>query len=182
MKLSRLAIVTALFFAGTSTLWGQTISKGEMVKASASIQAIDSTNRLITIKGDDGNEDTIWAPPEMTRFSELKVGDRVNLTYYESTVYQLRKPGVTSLKPSDRTEVVPTGTTLPGGTASRQVTTTVTVKSVDPAAPSITVTTADGRTVTRKVAQKSNLDGVSPGDRIDITYTEAILANVERAK
>jgi hypothetical protein len=170
-----------LFVAASSILWTQTVSKGEMVKASATIQAIDATNRLITVKDEDGDETTIWAPAEMARFNELKVGDRVNLTYYESMVFQLRKSGATSTKPSDRTEVVPTtGSSLPGGTASRQVTTTVTVKSVDPSVPSITVTTADGRTVTRKIAQKSHLDGVSPGDRIDITYTEAILANVER--
>jgi hypothetical protein len=27
------------------------------------------------------------------RFSELKVGDKVTLTYYTSKVYQLRRPG-----------------------------------------------------------------------------------------
>jgi hypothetical protein len=44
------------------------------------------------------------------------------------------------------------------------------------------VTTSDGRTVTRKVDKKSNLEGVKPGDKIDITYTEALLTSVERAK
>ena len=53
------------------------------------------------------------------------------------------------------------------------------VKSVDPAVPSITVTTGDGQTVTAQVADKANLEGVAPGDRIDITYTEAVLASVE---
>jgi Cu/Ag efflux protein CusF len=133
-------------------------------------------------RDDHGKEDTIWAPPEMARFNELKVGDRVNLTYAESLVFQLRKPGAASQKPSETAAVAATGTALPGAKAARQVTTTVTVKSVDPAVPSITVTTADGRTVTRKIADKANLQGVAPGDRIDITYTEAILANVERAK
>ena len=56
------------------------------------------------------------------------------------------------------------------------------MKAVDPAIPSITVATSDGRTITRKVDQKSYLDGVKPGDKIDITYTEAVLVAVERPK
>jgi hypothetical protein len=59
---------------------------------------------------------------------------------------------------------------------------TVTVKSVDTAAGSITVTTEGGRTISRKVDDPSRLNGVKAGDRIDIVYTEALLATVERPK
>ena len=45
-----------------------------------------------------------------------------------------------------------------------------------------TVTTPDGRTVTRRVEDKKNLAGVNVGDLIDITYTRATLMSVERAK
>jgi Cu/Ag efflux protein CusF len=55
----------------------------------------------------------------------------------------------------------------------------VTVKSVDMNAPSITVTTADGRTLTRKVADKNNLAGVKAGDQIDITYTQGLVVAAE---
>ena len=56
------------------------------------------------------------------------------------------------------------------------------MKAIDPAVPSVTVTTSDGRTVTRKVEDKKNLTGVKVGDVIDITYTRAVLASIERAK
>jgi Cu/Ag efflux protein CusF len=62
------------------------------------------------------------------------------------------------------------------------LTTTVTVKAVDPAVPSITVTTADGRTVTRKIENKKNLEGIKAGDKLDLTYTQAVLVNVEHSK
>jgi Cu/Ag efflux protein CusF len=58
----------------------------------------------------------------------------------------------------------------------------VTVKAVDMNAPSITVTTQDGRTMTRKIEDKKNLEGVKPGDRIDITYTQAVVVSAEAAK
>jgi hypothetical protein len=70
----------------------------------------------------------------------------------------------------------------PGGALGTQQTTTVTVKAVDMNVPSITVVTADGRTLTRKIAERKNLEGVNPGDRIDITYTQALLVAAEPAK
>jgi len=48
--------------------------------------------------------------------------------------------------------------------------------------PSITVVTADGRTLTRKIAEKKNLEGVSPGDRIDITYRQGLVVAAEPSK
>jgi hypothetical protein len=56
------------------------------------------------------------------------------------------------------------------------------VKAVDPAVPSITVTTDDGRTVSRRIEDKKNIEGVKPGDKIDITYTQALLTSIEAAK
>jgi hypothetical protein len=49
-------------------------------------------------------------------------------------------------------------------------------------APSITVVTQDGRTLTRRIADKKNLEGVSPGDRIDITYSQAVVVSAESGK
>jgi hypothetical protein len=57
----------------------------------------------------------------------------------------------------------------------------VTVKAIDPAVPSITVTTDDGRTVTRKIENKKYLEGVKVGDKIDVTYTESILIDIVKA-
>jgi hypothetical protein len=61
-----------------------------------------------------------------------------------------------------------------------QAVTSVTVKAVDAAAGTITVTTRDGRVISRKVDDKSNLNGVKIGDTIDIAYTEALLVSVDR--
>lgn len=172
-----LASATMAFAQTTKTV----TKPGEKVTLSATIQAIDSTTRRITFRNADGSEDTVTAGPEVQRFNELKVGDKVTFTYYESTVYELRKGGASKMA-TESGALVPGGKKLPGGTLARQTVQTVTVKSVDPAVPSITVTTSDGRTVTRKVDKKSYLDGVKPGDKIDITYTEALLTSVERPK
>ena len=71
---------------------------------------------------------------------------------------------------------------LPAGTVAVQDKATVTVKAVDMSVPSITVTTADGRTVSRKIENKKNLEGVKAGDKIDITFTRALVTEVQDAK
>jgi hypothetical protein len=159
----------------------QTVSKSESVSATATIQAIDTANRIVTLRDEKGVEDTYVVGPQVKRFNELKVGDKVKLTYYESLVMQVRKPGDPAPTAGDQMKGTrSTGT--PGATISRQQTTSVEVLAIDQKLPSITVKTADGRTVTRKVENPKNLEGVKVGDKIDITYTQALLAEIEPIK
>ena len=184
MTTNRNAILTAALYLTSATIviGQQPINK--MLKSStstATIQAIDSTARTVVLRDEKGEEDTYSVGPEITRFDELKVGDKVKTTYYESVVLQIRKPGQPD---PGSVAVATTGGTgaLPSGTVAAQEKMTVTVKAIDPNVPSITVTTPDGRTVTRKVDDKSHLTGVAVGDLVDITYTRAILMSVERDK
>jgi hypothetical protein len=130
----------------------------------------------------NGIEDTYSVGPAVQRFNELKVGDTAKTTYYESIVLQIRKAGGQAAPTSTEAAVTPGKGALPGATASVQDKMTVTVKAIDNNLPSITVATPAGRTVTRKVENKKNLEGVNVGDLIDITYTRALLTNIERAK
>jgi len=159
----------------------KTVTKENAVTATMTVRAIDQATRSITLRAENGDEDTFTVGPEVKRFNELKVGDTIRATYYESLVFQLRKPGTPSA-PASTTVAGGRIAEVPGGAVGKQQTTTVTVKAVDMNVPSITVVTTDGRTVTRKIGDKKNLEGVSPGDRIDITYTQALIVNAEPAK
>ncbi len=161
----------------------QTVSqKTEPVTATVTIQAIDKANRLVTLKDESGAEDIMQVGPAMKRFDELKVGDKVRVSYYESLVFQVRKPGDPAKAPGDTAKMTPGTGASPSGTMARQQTTSVEVMAIDQKLPSITVKTADGRTVTRKVDNPKNIEGVKVGDKIDITYTQAALVSVEPLK
>jgi Cu/Ag efflux protein CusF len=62
---------------------------------------------------------------------------------------------------------------------SQQLTATVTVEAIDPKVPSVTVTTEDGRTMSFKVDDPKLIEGVKTGDKVDITYTAAIMITVK---
>jgi len=186
MRIKTGALLTfALCLASASHLVGQSqdpITKQNTVTSRATIQAIDSTGRTVTLKDAKGNEDTYRVNPAVQRFNEFKVGDTVRTTYIESLVMQIRKAGEKPGETATDAAVTRGEGALPAGTAGVQEKMTITVKSIDPEFPSITVTTPDNRTVTRRVENKKNLEGVQVGDLIDITYTRAVIMALERGE
>jgi Cu/Ag efflux protein CusF len=56
---------------------------------------------------------------------------------------------------------------------------TVTITEIDAEVPSVTVKTEDGRTMSFKIDDKKNLEGVKVGDKVDITYTAAVMITVK---
>src|SRR5215510_8856792 len=125
------------------------ITKVNMLKMNATITGIDSTKRIVTLRDDMGNEDEFAVSPDMQRFNELMVGQKVAITYYESLVLNVLKPGQQGLGNSSEAALNRAKGALPAGTLATQDKRTVTVKAIDPSVPSVTVTTEDGRTVTR---------------------------------
>ena len=51
----------------------------------AIVEAIEASTRTVTLKKPDGTFVTIVAGPDIKRFAELKVGDKVNARYYETS-------------------------------------------------------------------------------------------------
>ena len=181
MRTSKLLVMLSVVVASMLVGRAQTVSREGSVTATATITAIDAATRSLTLRNEKGEQDTFTAGPDVTRFNQLKVGDKIRLTYYESLVLQLRKPGVPSNESADALAAGRTKAT-PGGAVAVQQTRTVTVKAVDKNGGTITVTTPDGQSITRKVEDKKNIENVAVGDRIDITYSQAVVVNAEPAK
>jgi Cu/Ag efflux protein CusF len=152
-----------------------------MMVINATIEGIDSTNHILTLRDDMGNVDA-YAADRVQRFNELKVGQKVRIRYYESIVFQALKPGEAAGGTSYEAALTRAKSALPAGTLATQAKATVTVKSIDPKVPSITVTTEKGGEISRRVLDPKAIANLKPGDRIDITFTRALLVDVEAAK
>ena len=156
------------------------VTDTEAIELTTKIEAIDKTARLLTLKDKDGDTETIHCGPEVKRFDELKVGDTITFRYYESIAYAIRKPGQPSGLPASTGPAVTRGEgARPSGTIAKQETATVTLKAIDEKVPSVTVLTEDGRTVSLKVEDKKRLEGVKVGDKVEITYTVAVMISVK---
>jgi len=166
--------------ARTAMAQAKTISS-EVKTETGSIAALEAQTRSVTIQKSDGTYVTVVAGPDISRFSELKVGQKINVRYYENVVVMLKQPGEASKDTATK------GTTgseqaLPGGTKARQRTVTATITAIDPATPSITFTGPNGWKYSSKVQDKDALAKVKVGDKVDIVWTEAMLVSLEPGK
>jgi len=178
----RISIVTAtlaaLLVAPMAGAAQKPVSVAETLTKTAEIVAIDKTSRIVTLKGKEGLTVDVVCGPEVQRFDALKVGDTVTFRYHESVVSSISRPGDKPKEPLS-TSVNRTPGAKPGGTIAQQQTATVTIEAIDSSVPSVSVKTENGGLMAFKVEDKKNLEGYKVGDKVNITYTQALAVSVK---
>jgi Cu/Ag efflux protein CusF len=149
------------------------------VTVTATVEKIDLKTRHVTLRGPDGKVNTLKVPEEVRNLPQVKVGDQVVATYYESLAFEVRKagtaqPGVVAATDAARAEPGQ----RPGAAAANAVTVTATITDIDKKNGTVTITGPGGDSVTVKARNPANLDRISKGDLVDITYTEALAVSV----
>ena len=181
-KVSGMAAAAAMVLGTLAPLAAQTKTvTGEQSTITASVEAIDHGNRTVTLKGPKGNYVTIDVPAGVQRFDSIKVGDKLTATYYENLVLNVQKAGSA---PKDSAEAALTRSTSskPGVTAAKQRTITAEISAIDMKVPSISFKGPNGWAYSSKVEDKDALSKVKVGDKVDITWTEALLIGFDAPK
>lgn len=156
------------------------IAAEEAVTVSATVESIDHATRMVTLRGPEGKTINFRAGPEVRNLAQVQQGDVVQVAYYESLAWHVRKPGeatpgvaaaaaVGRAEPGEK----------PGAAGIEAITVTTTIEAIDRAARTVTLKGADGKLATIPVKNPANLEGVAVGDLVEITYTEALAISVE---
>jgi hypothetical protein len=171
------AAVVLAAAAQTASAQARTI-RSEMRTEAGVVEAIEAASRTVTIKKADGTFVSVIAGPEIKRFAEVKVGDKVNARFYENVVIRLKRPGEPEV---DNAAKATTGSeqAMPGGTKAKQRTITATITDIDMKAPTVTFTGPNGWKYTSKVQDVEALGKVKVGDKVDIVWTEAMMVSLE---
>ena len=172
--LSLLALATTASAQVTKTITGKT----EVV--TATVEAIERGTREVTVKKPDGTYDVFHVPEEMKRFDTLKIGDKITAKYYENMVLRLQAPGEKS--EDSASGAVTKSATRPAGTAAIQRTITATITDINAKLPSITFTGPNGWKYSTRVEDTKALAKVKVGDKVNITWTTALLVSLDDAK
>jgi Cu/Ag efflux protein CusF len=152
-------------------------SAAEVVSATAIVQKLDKDGRIVTVKGPQGNVFDVKVAPSVD-LEKVKVGDRVNVMYYQEVAVDLHKPG----------EAVPTRTTSTterGGVTAQQTTVTAKVVSVDAATNTVVLRGPQGGQHSIKVQDpdiQAQLKKIKAGDSVEVTYTQAVAMTLEPTK
>jgi hypothetical protein len=165
-------LVATMALAQTKTITGETSTK------TATIEAINKGTRELTVKLPDGKYVTFTASPEVQRFDALKVGDTITAKYYENLVIRVKLPGEKDVDTATAAGTKASGT-KPGATLAEQRTITATITEIDSKVPSITFKGPNNWTYSSRVEDKNALAKVKVGDKVDITWTQAVLIGVE---
>lgn len=173
-----LSMASSLAFAQEPAAAPQGEAIMEARSVSATVKSVDQATRQVVLTTEDGQETSFVASEEVRNLPQLKAGDTVTVTYAEALAYEVKKGGTAV---AAVTEVVG-GRAEPGakpaGALAQQTTLTVLITAIDKAVPSVTFKAANGETRTIKVLRPEKLEGVSVGDTVEVTYTEAMAVKV----
>jgi hypothetical protein len=150
---------------------------GEMTTVTATVEAIEKSSREVTLKKTDGTYTVVQVGKGVKRFDTLKIGDKVTAKYYDNIVLRLKRPG----EPDTDTQSAAATRAQAGkaGTAAAQRTITATITAIDNSVPSITFTGPNNWTYSSRVEDTNALAKVKVGDKVDITWTAAMLLSFE---
>jgi len=175
-------MAAVLLLSMASVLGAQTKTlTGDSTVVKGTVEAIDVDNRVLTLKDSKGKFVTIDVPKSTERFPQIKVGDAITIRYYDNVVFRLKPAGEAAVDTSTAA-ITPVEGAKPVGTAATQRTITTTIQAIDPKVPSITFVGPNNWKYSRRVSDKKSLAKVKVGDRVDITWTEAIMVDVKPAK
>lgn len=148
----------------------------------ATVVSVDQANRLVTLRGPKGKEQTVQAGPEVKNFDQLKAGDQVTAHYQAALAVQIM--------PADSTregidvqggEATAERGQKPGLKAGNAVTVTSKLTAVDTKNHTVTLTGADGRQRVIEVKdpeRQKQLSKLKVGDMVVMTYVEALAVSV----
>ena len=142
------------------------------------VTSIDRTTRSATMQNAEGETKTVQFPDEVKAYDTLKVGDHIDIDYYESIAMSLLPAGAKpSMSQSESMNRVAHGV----GTATRETTMSATIVSIDLKRNKVTLRGPKGNTQTVAVEDpdvQKRLPQLKPGQVVQVTYTEAMAASI----
>ena len=158
--------------------------ESDTVDVTAKVKSIDQSTRHLELEGPTGNVVAMKVSDEVKNFKQIKKGDDVNVKYNQSLTWFVRKKG-DKVEPT-KTVSTEKSTAAVGAKPALDQTKTVnliaTVEEIDKKIPAVTLKGPEGKVVKIKVKDPENLKEVKVGDQVDITYSESVAMNVEKAK
>jgi len=157
------------------------LTASNTVTATATVKSINQKTRMVTLLRSDGEPIRFRVGDDVANLPQVRKGDLVNVTYYESVALHLRKPsrgrmGVTVDADAARAE--PGG--LPAGAVGRELKVTSKIVAVDRRNRTVTLELPSTERMTFAVEDAAQLKRLKVGDLVQVTYREAVAVAVNK--
>ena len=162
----------------TREAWTGSLNTSRLRTAVLTVEAIDASNRWITLRGPAGGTLTMQVDERVKNLSLVNVGDTVSVAYYES--WALSLDGSAATAGASMTRTADAGQP-PAVFAARRSTIRATVTAIDAGKPSVTFRGPQGRIQEVNVAQDPRiLAQLKVGETYNVTYNEHLAMIVEK--
>ncbi|MBA4418672.1 MAG: hypothetical protein C0392_12305 [Syntrophus sp. (in: bacteria)] len=154
----------------------------DVVAMEATVEAVDSNKRTLTLKGPEGNTRTFKVGKEIKNFDQIKAGDKVKAEYFESIAVFVRKSDAPATAGEmAEVDVAPKGK-KPAAFAIDVVEVTAKVTAIDYKKRTVTLKGPEGNVRTFPVDKRvKNFKQVKVGDEVVIRHTEALAISVVKS-
>jgi ABC-type Fe3+-hydroxamate transport system substrate-binding protein len=168
--------------AESSTSTSKGAARERTITMHATVQKVDLDERKVTLKGFDGTTETIKVGDEVRNLPQVKKGDDVIVTYYQSAAFEVLKKGD---KRSVATVTEGVGRAKegeqPGAVGASVITVVADIVKLDREGRTATLKGPEGNLFAVDVRNPDNFDKVKVGDKVEITLTEAVAVDVQPA-
>jgi hypothetical protein len=155
------------------------VVKESVVTKTAIVEAIDLKTRVVTLKDKDGNVVDLKVSEQAKNLPQVKVGDQVTAKYYESVAVELADPGTAMEVGASASASKAKLGERPAGTEKSVVSMVVNIEAIDTKANIATLKGPDGKIVKVKIQDPKKWQSAKVGDKLKITYTEALAIDVK---
>lgn len=154
----------------------------QKVVVQATVEKIDLKNRRVTLLGYDGTKETIDVGDEVRNLEQVKKGDQVVVTYYQSVAFDVLKHGAPQPQ-AEAANVVGAARAgdKPAAIDATMATIVVDVLKLDRKSSTASIRGPDGEVATVVVKNPAVFDKVKVGDRVEILLTSAVAIDVQPA-
>jgi hypothetical protein len=161
------------------------VKREKLQELSATVESIDPATRMIGLKAEDGSSASFAAGDEVKNFAQIRVGDKVVVSYYQGLAAELQPKGTPLSKKVDQLDITTAAEagTKPGagvGTATRG---TVVIEKTDMVNNTVSFRRPDGtsRTLPVKSPEGQNfIAKLKKGDQVEVLYIEALAVEVRK--
>jgi hypothetical protein len=145
----------------------------DQIEAVVTVVSVDRKARQVVVRGPRGNVATLNVPKEAQNLDQVKQGSRFKMKYVEAIAFAIRKGGAPAAVAGEDVTLAPKGGN-PGGMIVRTAQLAAVIDAIDYTNRYIAVRGPKGNTLALKAADDVKLEELNAGDRISITYTQAL--------
>jgi hypothetical protein len=146
----------------------------------ATVKAIDTEDRKVTLVGPDGKEAVVKCGPEVVNFPQIQVGDQVKATVTQQLVVFMATNAPPQTDGAATAVVLAPVGAKPGGVVAQTIQVTAKVAAIDLKNHEATLEFPDGSKETVAVRPDVDLTQRAVGEQVVIRTTESVAISVEK--